>query len=506
MFELTVALRYLLPRKRSLSTALVSLLSVGVIALVVWLVLVFLSVTTGIEKNWLSKLTSLYAPVRITPTERYYDSYYYRIDALASASGFGIKTIGEKAQAPVSDPYSENEDRELPPYLSTADRKSDGQLIDPVKELYAALSPLTFQDYEIAGALLKLSVERPIEGGAATLSQMSYLLSLTEKNPRLASLLLEPTQEEAAKHHVQIHFDKAPDKLPAWAIEVGGHLVLPDLGPGLYPVLLPKNYRDLGVKLFTRGTLTFAGASAASSQEQRLNVQVVGFYDPGLFSLGGRCIIAPSSATRIIHSTSQTFSPDGTPTNGLLVWGSSASDVESRLQKANLSSWWKVSSYQDYEFSKDLFLQFRSDRTLFLLIAAIILIVACCNVISLLVLLVNDKKKEIAILQAMGAKPSSIALIFGTCGFAMGMISSLVGTAAAIFTLHHLESLTNFLSALQGHAAFQPAFFGKTLPNELSPTALAFVFIVTPLLSLFAGLVPALRSSQLKPSTTLRQE
>ncbi len=221
----------------------------------------------------------------------------------------------------------------------------------------------------------------------------------------------------------------------------------------------------------------------------------------------------PPSITRTIHSASQTFSPDGTPTNGIFVWNSSfldaenlKSEIETRLDRAGILPYWKVTTYKDFEFSKELFQQFRSDRTLFILIAGLILFVACCNVISLLILLVNDKKREIAILQAMGAPKRSMATIFGLCGLIMGALSSLIGTMAAIFTLRHLDSIASFLSALQGHAAFQPAFFGKTLPNQLSTEALLFVFIATPLLSLLAGLIPALRACRIKPSSALRQE
>ena len=180
--------------------------------------------------------------------------------------------------------------------------------------------------------------------------------------------------------------------------------------------------------------------------------------------------------------------------------------IEKSLRKADLLPYWKVSTYKDFEFSKELFQQFRSDRTLFLMIAVLILLVACCNIISLLVLLVNDKKREIAILQAMGASQRSIAAIFGCCGLIMGALSSVIGAAAAIFTFNHLDAVVGFLSALQGHAAFQPAFFGQTLPNQLSHEALVFVFIATPLLSLLAGLVPALRASRIRPSLALRQE
>ena len=654
MFELTIAFRYLIPRKKSLSTALVSLLSVVVISLVVWLVLVFLSVTTGIERNWLQKLTSLHAPLRLTPTEYYYNSYYYQADVLSSASDYSLKTIGEKAASLRSDPYSDSLDAELPRNWPSPERHRDGQLRDPVKETLSLLNELKldYQDYEISGALLRLTLSHPtgMAGSGSTLSQMSYLLSFMDRNPRFGSLILPPSIEDLnsmlksgegqiesilLNSHInevcvsslnpglipenveliafvhpqtpnealipldretkvpngwqmghlsrkgplwqwtsnfgkiiekpslrtlqplallvnrliaapelsnvqlsvkgtlqgialqnsirwgdaivssattQIKFDQLPKLSPPWAFEAAGHCYLPEPSSAGQPFLLPKSYRDMGVKIGDRGTLNFASIGAASVQEQRIQVQVAAFYDPGLFSMGGRCLIVPKTITRTIHAASQTFSPDGSPTNGISVWnGSHDTDllkeqIEESLRKAELLPYWKVSTYKDFEFSKELFQQFRSDRTLFLLIALLILLVACCNIISLLVLLVNDKKREIAILQAMGASRRSVAAIFGSCGLIMGALSSVIGTAAAIFTLNHLDVVVGFLSALQGHAAFQPAFFGQTLPNQLSNEALLFVFIATPLLSLLAGLIPALRASRIRPSMALRQE
>lgn len=445
-------------------------MSVLVISLVVWLVLVFLSVTAGIEKNWLRKLTSLHAPVRISPTDAYTSSYYYQIDGLSAASHYTLKTIGEKAESLNSDPYAVDLDPEIPSYWPKSDR------IDPVKIAYRELSNLglTFQDYEIGGALLRLHRE-----GGGVLSQMSYLLSLQEKNPKFQSLIVESG---------------------------------PVAGPET-PVLLPKNYRESGVKIGDVGALSYVAPTAASSQEQKIPIKVSGFYDPGLLSIGNKCIIVPSNITRTIHAASQTFSPDGTPTNGIFVWFddlTQASAVKEKIvrafENAGIAKYWKVDTYRDFEFSKDLMLQFQSDKTLFLLIASIILIVACCNIISLLVLLVNDKKKEIAILQSMGASFGSIAAIFGLCGIAMGTLSCLLGGSLAIYTLKHLDVLVSFLSALQGHAAFNPAFFGQTLPNQLSYEALLFVLLVTPILSLAAGLIPALKASRIRPSSILRSE
>lgn len=497
MFELRVALKYLVPKTKSLSTALISLMSVFVISLVVWLVLVFLSVTAGIEKNWLNKLTSLYAPLRISPTDDYYRSYYYQVDGIAAHSNYTLKTIGEKAVAPQSDPYQPDSDIEIPLYWSDADVDSHQQLKDPVKlafrelqQLQATFPDLYFQDYEISGALLKLDLDRG--GRTSTLSQMTYLLSFAEENPRLAGLLLPA--EGAYRARV-----------------VEGKVILPS-GPET-AVLLPKSYRDSGVKLGDRGFLIYSVSSASSSQEQRIPIRTAGFYDPGFLSLGNRCLIVPSSITRQISASTQTYSSDGAPTNGIFVWPKNINQVGEiqdaialRFEKLGIADYWKLTTFEEYEFSKDLLQQLRSDRLLFTLIAVIILLVACCNIISLLVLLVNDKKREIAILQSMGASFKSIASIFAICGAALGLISCLIGTTLAILTLHNLNALVSFLSKLQGRNAFNPTFFGQSLPNELSLDALTFVLIATPLLSILAGLIPAIKASRIRPSEVLRSE
>jgi len=470
LFEFGIALRYLLPRRRSLSTALVSLMSVFVISLVVWLVLVFLSVTTGIEKNWLQKLTALHAPLRISPTEEYYQSYYYKIDSISSASRYTLKTIGEKAESPALDPYIAAQDAEIPDSFPLKEE------IDPVKSALQELSNLglTFQDYEISGALLRIH-----RSGGLVLSQMSYLLSQTEKNPSFHSLIV--------------------DSRPIVSDKI--------------PIILPKNYQKNGVEIGDIGTLGYSSFSALSAQEQRIPVIISAFYDPGLISLGNKCIIVPSEITRMIHASSQTLSPDNTPVNGIFVWIDDLRKIEEvkqrilqQFEKANISKYWKIDTYREFEFSKDFIQQFQSDKTLFLLIASIILLVACCNIISLLTLLVNEKKKEIAILETMGASFQSIALIFGTCGAIIGILSCLIGSMLACFTLYHLDKLVQLLNALQGHNAFNPAFFGHSLPNELSITALLFVFILTPILSLTAGLVPAIKASRIRASTALRAE
>jgi lipoprotein-releasing system permease protein len=468
LFELKIALKYLIPKAKSLSTALISLLSVVVISLVVWLVLVFLSVTKGIEQNWLKKLTSLYAPLRLSPTEEYYQSYFYRVDSIAAASNYTLKTIGEKAMATASDPYNAEVDAEVPLYWPKPE-KCD--LVKGAMVELAQIPGLKFQDYEIGGALLKLEIHR--DGHTSQLSQMTYLLTRPEANPHLHEIILA---EEAL---------------------------------GESDVLLPKSYRDSGVKIGDRGYLQYADVT----QEQRIPIRAAGFYDPGPLSVGAKCLLVSPHITRLLSASHQTYTPDGSPTNGIFLWPQNLNKLPAlqeqialRLEAAGIGKYWKITSYENYEFAKDLLGQLRSDRMLFTLIAAIILFVACCNIISLLVLLVNDKKREIAILQSMGASPQSVAAIFAFCGATLGLLSCAIGSLLAILTLNNLDSLISLLSTLQGHAAFHPAFFGQSLPNQLSYDALLFVLIATPLLSLLAGLIPALKATRIRPSAVLRSE
>lgn len=535
MFELSVAKKYLIPQKKQLSSALITVMSVAVISLVVWLVLVFLSVTDGMERSWLQKLTSLNAPLRITPTEAYYSSYYYQVDSLSQKSNFSYKTLGEKQRSLETDPYSPEEDSEPPPYWSKPDLDGQGNLRDPVKKAYAILGKLqekhqenhkdiAFQDFELSGALLRLHLSRGKQENPSFLTQVSYLATFSDQNPFLKSLILPPTPKDIfhlsrtiepslMNQKPQVDFEEEPSLPPPWVYAVKDRLFLPADREQRKGILLAKNFQDSGVLLGDQGYLAYQAASMASVQEQRIPIYVAGFYDPGVMSIGNKCLLVPSTITQTINASSNSYAFDKTLSNGILVWFKDLNaaeqikaDLERSFEAAGIAPYWKITSFRQYDFAKDLLEQFQSDRYLFTLLAGIILLVACCNIISLLVLLVNDKKREIGILQSMGASSKSIMLIFGTCGFAMGMLSSIVGVGAAFLTLHNIDHIVHFLSFLQGHDAFNVAFYGNSLPSQLSTDALCFVFIVTPLLSLVAGLVPAIKACRLKPSAILRSE
>ena len=472
MFELSVALKYLIPRRKQLSVSLIALLSVVVISLVVWLVLVFLSVTEGIERGWLQKLTTLNAPLRVYPTQHYYSSYYYQADSLSGSSDYTTKNIAEKAGAKSSNPYNPLEDGELPFGFPRPDLSDEGALIDPVKGLYAVLggrSDLVFQDFELSGALMRLQLLRPGNGmpgneSQGYLTQVSYLASLPDQCPELSSLLLPPREKdldhllylashatelsrqdsptltlkapkETARSRIQellqhIKIKEVKPRTQFWQIpatflpldqafeavvherngsvsridlplEKGGvkrskvwrkntGLIIEDETrkqrqlslntpllidgpivfhvegvsendsllfnvrsslqgtafkgavnieemqivqaesemPKLLPaneeketgVLLAKSFLDNGVMIGDRGYLSYASTTSSAVQEHRLPIFVSGFYDPGILSVGNKCILVPPFVTRTINASTTSFNLDKLQSNGVLVW------------------------------------------------------------------------------------------------------------------------------------------------------------------------------------------
>lgn len=619
-FEFAIAAKYLVPRFKQLSTSIISLLSVLVISLVVWLILVFMSVTDGLEKMWIDKLIALNAPLRLTPTEEYYRSYYHKIDAFSEESHFRSKSLWEKSLSTLTDPYIEGIDPELPETFPASEQK------DIVKETFQAIQNmdvqgLTTEPFEAALATVKL-------GG---IQSTTYIASLPGKNPRFSHILTKPTA--ADMHHLALQMPKEEQeaflkgfvvkelttaesgfempkewlkqetRLDALAVTHDGKVsriliapepekLLEQLKQFHYPVergifqgspekfsfngeeislsvplmlaqgfafeaknspfhiqgkvqnlwvdadvglsegllfskveqkkmkeltlpeggvVVPRSFRENGILLGDKGELAFQAMVSGGVQEMHLPIVVAGFYDPGIMSVGGRLLfVQPHVASLVRSSSGAAEQPLG---NGIHVWFDDLSKTSlakktllEELQRRGLDPYWQLETYQEYDFAKDLVQQLRSDKNLFSLLAIIIITVACSNIISMLILLVNDKKKEIGILQSMGASSKSIALIFGTCGVVMGLLSSLIGTAAAYFTLAHLQGLANFLSHLQGFDAFNAMFYGDTLPSEMSSSALTMVWAATSLISLLAGLIPAIKASLIRPAAILRAE
>jgi lipoprotein-releasing system permease protein len=180
MFEFSIALRYLLPNRNQKTLSFVGLFASMVIAVVLWLLIVFISITQSIQDQWLNKMTALSAPLRVKPTKAYFQSYFYQIDQYTEASNYRFKSLREKLHAELSDPYNPELDENIS-HLPLPHRDFEGQLVDPVKQVFSILDKkqktehFTFQDYSLSAGALHLNCKK--DGQTQTLNQILYVTS-----------------------------------------------------------------------------------------------------------------------------------------------------------------------------------------------------------------------------------------------------------------------------------------------------------------------------------------
>jgi lipoprotein-releasing system permease protein len=500
VFELLFIRKYLIPQKKTLSSSFISIVSIGVIALVVWLVLIFLSITEGMEKEWMHKTASLSGGIRITPTDTYYSSYYYLVDSISSSSQYQKKSLEEKRLTEHSDPYLTDRDEEIPASWPPPDRAKNGDLKDPVKLLWkileknrTALPNLELEEFHVSGGLLRLEMIRP-QGAFLTKSCLTQVCSIASKpqnSPSFQALLLQPRKVES-EHLKRFPLSKSPE-------ETG--------------IFLPKSFQDSGVFVGDKGSISYSSSTFTATQEQRFPIYVEGFYDPGIIAMGNRFILSPSFIPKAINESMGSFTIDPLLSQGVQVRFNNLNAckkiqhlIEEGLIQEGIEKYWKVVPFQEFEGIKDLWQQFQSDKYLFSLIGFIILAVASLNIISFLSLLVNDKRQEIGILLSLGTPRYRIATIFGGCGITLGTFSVLLGFVLAYFTMHHLNPIVHFLSWIQGRELLGEAFYGKNLPQTLSSQALIFTAVTTPCLALISGIIPAIKAARLSPLSALRRE
>lgn len=556
-FELSVALKYIKPDLRQLSVSIISMISVLVISLVVWLVVVFLSISWGLEKGWVAKLISLSAPVRVVPTDAYYHSYYYLADSISGSSSYTPKTLGEKLIADKADPYDPEWDQEIPSHFPSPDVDASGSLKDLIKIAFQEIGKIgKAKPYEYQKAFSGISLKMFRKGTSededtvAFLKQNVYVGSLEENEAKKTQVLLKPKEDDIRALTISFSYGfETPEgawlhasqplierRLSSWQelldtqkSNASGQAVNPffaELSKEHSPlrdslathgesapeaILVPKIFKESGVRMGDRGHLTYFAPSADGPRELKMPIIVAGFYDPGIIPLGGRFILARKEVVSLLQSSipddlRHEASGIGVSLTEIADADAVKEEILNRFASRGINPYFRVETYKEYDYAKDIILQLQSEKNLFTMLAVIILIVACSNIVSMLIILVNDKKTEIGILRSMGATSLSIASIFGVTGIFLGISGSLIGITLAILTLNNLNSLIDLITRFQGYEMFNPQIYGETLPSELSVEALLFVVLSTAFISLIAGTVPACKACLLKPSEILKAE
>jgi lipoprotein-releasing system permease protein len=150
------------------------------------------------------------------------------------------------------------------------------------------------------------------------------------------------------------------------------------------------------------------------------------------------------------------------------------------------------------ELNHNLFTALEIQKIMLSLVIASIIIVAAFNVIATLIMVVLEKKREIAILKAMGATDGAVLLVFLVQGAVIGVVGTAIGLVLG-------GGLVAYLTAYE-FPLDPKVYLIDHLPLVVSPA----VFVVTSLVALgiclAATLIPSWWAARMLPADGVRYE
>lgn len=459
MFAFHFAIKYLLPRRKNQGLFFLTLFSGGLIAFLTWLVLLFFSISEGVESRWIGKLTNYCPPIRIEPTPLYFNSYDYLIDRFSSASSFQTKSLEEKSLT-AKDPYRPENDPELPLSLEEFSDKRTGIASDllTLVESNSSFSPSFFT---FGAGMVRIE-----------LKDLSFLTTLSH------FLSDEKLKEES---------------------------------DGIIPLILPNSFLESGVQKGNKIIITIGSLTPSSIQQEQLFARVVDFYDPGLFGAAFKPILAPKSFVRMLSTNNAAFTLPENKIEGIALWPKGDLSLEKekkilmrQLQEQKLDSYFTPIIYYEAEPIASIFAEFQADKALFGIVAFLMLLVASCSVVATMVLLVQERKAQLALIASFGLSKSSLFGMLAICASIVTFFSLSAGTLLAFGTLSCIDPLTALLWKCIGGSPFPASIFGSSLTASLSFSVVTLLWGSTFFLSLIASFFATRIALKMAPAEALR--
>lgn len=526
-YSLQIGLRYLRSKKRA-TVSMITLISIVGVALGVAALLAVLSITTGFENAFREKVLGVNAHVLILKYGREFRDYR---DVLAS--------VGDMPEVAGAAPFSINE-----MMLTKGERRSvvlvKGVTPDGVR------SVLDLPQQIVAGGLDGLrrpgSVPTRAEKPEAD-DDWQWLRDIRDGKPAPAPApakqketqsapAQEPTrrktfwEEENERREAQREAEQrarrpkigkvaAPAEIEALLGQLDDpELALPDdpeweaglsQGEGQEPVdalpgiIVGKTLaEDLGVEVGDRvrlisplAALGLALSEPGGAETRSREFRVIGVFQAGFQEYDSGLVYTDLFEAQRLFDEGDNVTGVELRVHDLDTSEQLARRIEQDLGGAFHSLDWS-------ELNRNLFTALEVQKIALTLVIATIIFVAAFNVIATLIMIVLEKKREIAILKAMGATDATVLGVFMVQGVVVGVIGTFAGVVVGGGLVTYLDKIRFPLDP--------KVYLIDHLPVVLNPTVFLITIAIALLICTLSTIAPSWWAARMLPVDGLRYE
>jgi lipoprotein-releasing system permease protein len=150
------------------------------------------------------------------------------------------------------------------------------------------------------------------------------------------------------------------------------------------------------------------------------------------------------------------------------------------------------------ELNHNLFTALEMQKVILSVVISVIILVAAFNVIATLIMIVLEKRREVAILKAMGARDGAVLQIFMVQGAAIGVLGTLIGLALGGGVCAYLSWFEFPLDP--------KVYLIDHLPVRVSANEFVVTVAIALFISVVATLIPSYWAARLLPADGVRPQ
>ena len=244
----------------------------------------------------------------------------------------------------------------------------------------------------------------------------------------------------------------------------------------------------LGVKTGDTFQVLLANTSNAATASRRL--RVTGLFNSGLFEFDSTWIYLPL----------ETVSAFAGVNHAAVVISAQVTNVDdvksvSTSIRSSLGSDFRTIDWQ--EANQPLFSALALERRMGLFIIGLIIAIAVTNITTMLILVVVERRRDIAILNALGATRMSVMYLFLIEGAVVGAVGAVCGVVSGLVVCF----VGNYYKLVSLPA---DVYSISNVPLTAGVREVVLSALLAFVLSVLATIYPALVASRMKPAETLR--